>query len=117
MTKTDAGFMKLVNDLACGPRDLSPEQFNLLHSALGFVGEAAEAADWVKKHVVYGQPLNRVELIKEMGDAEFYFAMMRRELGIEREEVLAVVQEKLAARYPAGTFTQKDSVERKDEDA
>lgn len=117
MTKTDAGFMKLVNDLACGPRDLSPEQFNLLHSALGFVGEAAEAADWVKKHVVYGQPLNRAELVKEMGDAEFYFAMMRRELGIEREEVLAVVQEKLAARYPAGTFTQKDSVERKDEDA
>ena len=90
-------------------RTLTPEKLNMLHAFMGLAGEAAEAMDMVKKHVMTGVPLDRAKLIKELGDAEFYMEASRQALGISRETVLKANMEKLSGvggRYEHGYSDQ-----------
>lgn len=95
-------------------KELTPEKIDLLHMAVGISGEAGEIIDAVKKHVVYDRPLDRGNLIEELGDIEFYLQGMRARLGVSREEILDHNMTKLAKRYPTGTFTNADAQARKD---
>jgi NTP pyrophosphatase (non-canonical NTP hydrolase) len=75
---------------------------DLLHAAVGTSGEAGELLDAVKKHWVYNKPLDRTNVIEELGDLEFYMAAMRLVLGVSRDQVLQANVDKLCKRYPAG---------------
>jgi len=48
----------------------------LAHYALGLCEEAGELAGVIKKHVFYGQPIDRDALIKEAGDVLWYLASL-----------------------------------------
>lgn len=72
----------------------------ILHAALGISTEAGELLDAVKKSLFYGKPLDRTNLIEELGDLEWYMAVLRDELGVTQEQVQAVNLAKLQIRYP-----------------
>jgi NTP pyrophosphatase (non-canonical NTP hydrolase) len=93
--------------------NLTPGKADLWHGATGVSGEAGELLDCVKKHVVYGQPLNLENLIEELGDIEFYLQAIRNAVSIPRDYIIKKNVEKLKARYPV-EYTDAAAKERKD---
>jgi len=84
---------------------LNGTTLRVLHAAMGLATEAAEFLDALKKHLFYGKPLDRVNLGEEMGDLEWYLAIARDALQMDRRQIEATVVDKLKARYPDG-FTE-----------
>lgn len=74
----------------------------LAWNAIGLAGEAGEVADTVKKAVFHRHPLDRHELIKELGDVLWYVAALCSKLDVPMNEVMALNIEKLRKRYPDG---------------
>jgi NTP pyrophosphatase (non-canonical NTP hydrolase) len=94
---------------------LTSSSANLLHMAVGVSGEAGELLDAIKKHVIYGKPLDVANVIEELGDLEFYMEGLRAELGIFREETLAANKMKLLGkRYASGTYSDDQAINRAD---
>jgi NTP pyrophosphatase (non-canonical NTP hydrolase) len=85
----------------------------LMHAAVGISGEAGELLDAVKKTWVYGKELDRVNLIEELGDIEWYLEALRQLLDVTREEVIAANIEKLTKRYPV-QYTDELALKRLD---
>lgn len=92
---------------------LTPGKCDLLHGAIGVAGEAGELLDAVKKHVIYGQPLNLKNAIEELGDIEFYLQAIRNTLGIPREHIIKKNVAKLQQRYPV-TYSDEKALSRDD---
>jgi NTP pyrophosphatase (non-canonical NTP hydrolase) len=67
---------------------------------MGAVTEAAELMDALKKSKIYGRPLDRVNLVEEMGDLTWYLAILADELGVSFEEIWEKNINKLRQRYP-----------------
>lgn len=98
---------KMVKDLAKDgdiiTQELTREQAHLWHMATGVAGEAGELLDAVKKHVIYQKPIDRLNVMEELGDLEFYMAGLRQGMDILRGEVLDMNYNKLHnLRYPNG---------------
>lgn len=95
------------------------QQGRTLHAVAGIVTEAGELQDALKKHLFYGRPLDRTNLIEELGDLMWYVALLCDEISWSIDEdqgqvttganvladVLARNIAKLKARY-AGKFTE-----------
>lgn len=81
--------------------------------ALGLAGEAGEVADYLKKVVGHGHPLDVGKAEKEIGDVLWYAAVLAHALGLPLSRVAAANVEKLRARYPDG-FRVEASVNRKE---
>ena len=79
--------------------ELDAEDCHALHMAIGISGESGELLDAVKKAVIYRKPLDRANVVEELGDLEFYMEGLRQGLDITREEVLAANITKLRKRY------------------
>jgi NTP pyrophosphatase (non-canonical NTP hydrolase) len=94
--------------------DLTPEAVNLWHLATGVAGEAGELLDAVKKHAIYTKPLDRENVLEELGDLEFYLEGIRQAIGVTREEVLQGNIDKLAKRYPGFNYTNQAAQNRAD---
>ncbi len=92
----------------------TPEQADMIHAILGISGECGELLDAVKKHVIYGKPLDMANIIEELGDAEFYLQHLRTILGITREQCIDANMIKLAVRYPGYNYTDSKAKERAD---
>lgn len=75
------------------------ERFGILHASFGIAGEAGEVADLVKKCAFTGKRLYTDEIIKELGDLEFYLEALRQQLHITRDEVLNANWKKLSERH------------------
>lgn len=73
---------------------------DLMHAALGLSGEAGEFADCMKKWLVYGSILDRVNAAEEIGDILWYCALACEALDIKMEDVAKRNIEKLKIRYP-----------------
>ena len=82
--------------------ELSPRDV-LINGVMGLCGEAGEAIDIVKKHLMQGHELDRDKLIKELGDVAWYLAETATALDADLEDVLSRNIEKLKKRYPNGT--------------
>ena len=91
----------------------TPLQCELLHAAIGIAGEAGELLDAVRKHVFDGQPLDRENVIEELGDLCFYMEAAMQAVGVSREEIEQRNQAKLSKRYEAG-YSDQQAQERKD---
>lgn len=89
----------LAKDGASICAELTPEQANLFHMAVGIAGEAGELLDAIKKHAIYQKPLDVENVIEELGDLEFYMQGLRSALNLTRSETLAHNIEKLSKRY------------------
>lgn len=85
-----------------------------LHAAVGIAGEAGEVVDAVKKAWAYGKPLDKTNLVEELGDVMFYVQAMANTIGVSMEEITAANVAKLSKRYPTGEFTQHHAAARLD---
>lgn len=93
---------------------LTASEANLLHLALGISGEAGEVVDAVKKTAIYNKPLDRDNIIEELGDLEFYMEGLRQAIGVTREEVIESNVQKLGKRYASGKYSDKQAQDRAD---
>ena len=109
-----AGF---VHQLAKNPGEINATldltKLNLLHMVIGISGEAGELLDQFKKHVVYNKPLNRENVVEELGDLVFYMQGMMNTLLISWDEIFNANIAKLKVRYAAG-YSDKAAQKRAD---
>lgn len=96
--------------------DLTPASAHALHMAIGVSGEAGELLDAVKKYAVYVKPIDRENVIEELGDLEFYMEGLRQGLGILREETLTANTLKLSKRYTDKKFSNEQAQLRADKE-
>lgn len=94
--------------------ELTPSKAHDLHMAVGIVGEAGELIDAIKKAVIYNKPLDRDNVIEELGDIEFYMEGLRQSLNITREETILANIEKLGKRYSSGNYSNQQAQDRAD---
>lgn len=96
---------------------LTPEAVNAWHHATGIAGEAGELLDAIKKHVIYNKPLDRANVIEELGDLEFYMEGLRQGLNITREETVEGNVIKLSTRYAGLQYSDAAAQARADKAA
>ena len=94
--------------------DLDPAKANLLHMAVGVSGEAGELLDAIKKHTIYGKPLDRENVKEEAGDILFYLNNILLNVGFTLEEVIEHNIEKLSKRYSQGSYSNEQAQDRAD---
>lgn len=85
-----------------------------LHAGLGVCGEAGELADAIKKEVIYGKPLNRENIIEELGDLHWYMQAVQNLYQLSDQEILQYNADKLAKRYASLTFSSESAIVRAD---
>lgn len=103
LTKTGNEILGMQTGLIC----------DMNHMALGIAGEAGEIVDCIKKHTIYGKPLDLENLKEELGDMEFYLSHLRDMFGFTRKEILEGNLAKLNKRYKGG-YSDKAAEERLD---
>lgn len=91
----------------------NPEQA-LAHAAIGLNTEAGEALDAVKKHWIYKQDLNVINLIEELGDLQFYVQALCNILCIDIEQLKYINMAKLSKRYPNLEYSDEHAKQRLD---
>ncbi|MNF40756.1 MazG nucleotide pyrophosphohydrolase domain protein [compost metagenome] len=92
---------------------LTPESVNLWHLGTGVGGEAGELLDAIKKYVAYNKPLDRENVIEELGDLMFYMEGIMQAINVSRDEVVAFNIQKLGKRYAQG-YSDRAAQERAD---
>jgi NTP pyrophosphatase (non-canonical NTP hydrolase) len=94
--------------------EITGSDVNMIHMVMGISGEAGELLDAVKKATVYRKELDRVNIIEELGDLEFYMEGLRQELGITRGETLEENIKKLGKRYEGFKYSNQAAINRAD---
>lgn len=94
---------------------LTPRQATALHMAVGVAGEAGELLDAIKKWAIYQKPLDRTNVLEELGDIEFFLEGLRQDLDIAREDTLQFNMAKLEKRY-RGEYTDAEAAARADKE-
>lgn len=73
----------------------------LLHAILGMQDEIGEMAKAIKGWIFYGKPLDRLNLVEELGDTMWFIALMCNVLGVDMENALMEANiRKLQVRFP-----------------
>lgn len=96
---------------------LTPEMAHAWHMATGIAGEAGEALDAVKKYAIYCKPIDRENVVEELGDLEFYMEGLRQGLNITRQETLDHNIAKLSVRYSSKQYSDTQAQARADKEA
>ncbi len=86
-------------------------QSRLLHGMLGVCTEAGELQDVIKKHLIYGKPIDLTNVMEECGDVLWYLALILHATGFTMEEAMERNIAKLKARFPDG-FTEEKALNR-----
>jgi len=87
------------------------ELIRLLHGSMGLVTESGEFMDAIKKHLFYGKPLDKINLIEESGDLFWYLAIIHSVFGKAFEYAMTLNIKKLRARY-GDTFNSERALVR-----
>ena len=88
-----------------------PQDQLIINACLGLSGEVGEVNDLIKKNMFQGHPLNKEDLINELGDIAWYLAEAATALDIDLETILKGNIEKLKKRFPDG-FSSENSINR-----
>lgn len=87
---------------------------HLVHAVLGMLTELGELADPIKKHLIYGKPLDTENYLEEDGDLRWYMALGESAINAPHEDVIKYNNlQKLRKRYPA-TYSDADALARAD---
>jgi NTP pyrophosphatase (non-canonical NTP hydrolase) len=86
----------------------------LTHAALGIAGEAGELVDAIKKHVIYGKPLDLENVREEIGDIRFYIEALCNILDLHDQTIIQANMNKLAKRYKDLTYSSTSAIQRAD---
>jgi hypothetical protein len=84
---------------------------DMIHSAMGIFTEAAEFLSAVYSSCFEDQSFDTTNAIEELGDLEWYMAVMRKRLGVMQEQVQRINIAKLKARYP-DKFATREALNR-----
>lgn len=90
---------------------LSPEQVDLLHCCQGLCTEAGEAMDALKRHFMYKNHLDSVNLREELGDILWYIGMICERMGWDMSTIMERNIQKLRVRFP-DKFTENSALNR-----
>ena len=82
-----------------GTATLRGDLMRMLHAAIGMCTEVGELQDAIKKHLIYDRPLDRVNVVEELGDVLWYLVLAADACGVSLEDVMRVNAAKLARRY------------------
>lgn len=77
----------------------TPVAIRLDHAADGMCTEAGEFKDAMKKYKFYGRPIDRTNLIEELGDLMWYIGIACDVLDVSLDEVMEININKLKVRY------------------
>lgn len=91
-----------------------PRKLDAMHFAIGLASDAGELLDCLKKYAIYNQPINKENLIEELGDIEWFLQAIRDLFHISRERTIKANIGKLVARYPNVVYSDKDAKNRQD---
>lgn len=72
----------------------------LLHGALGVGTEGGELENALKRALFYKKPIDKLNVLEEIGDTLWYLAILIDALGSSFEEAFERNIAKLRARYP-----------------
>lgn len=86
------------------------QDIDVVHAILGKATEAGELLEALKLGMD-GQALDRTNLMEELGDGQWYDAILANALGFTFEEVQQINIDKLRARFP-DKFTEYDAQNR-----
>lgn len=86
------------------------QDIDLVHAIIGKATEAGELLEALKLGMD-GQALDRTNLMEELGDGQWYDAILANALGFTFEEVQQINIDKLRARFP-DKFTEYDAQNR-----
>jgi NTP pyrophosphatase (non-canonical NTP hydrolase) len=86
---------------------------DLIHAALGVTSDAGELATQIKAHVIYGKPLDKVNVVEECGDVLWFVCRMLDAVGVSLNDCAAHNIGKLQKRYP-DRYTDQAALERAD---
>lgn len=75
---------------------MTPFGAHILHMAVGISGEAGELLSAIANLTVFGNALDKDNVVEELGDMEFYMEGLRAGMGITREECLQVKADAVA---------------------
>ena len=92
----------------------SSEDMALMHAALGVCGEAVELADAIKKSIIYGKPIDKANIVEELGDLRFYIQALMNILKIDEQLILNTNGTKLARRYKNLEYSNEAAIARAD---
>ena len=79
---------------------LNPEQFRMLHAAMGMMTEACEFLEIVAANLRDGKPFDRAHILEELGDSSWYQAIPVNIFNLNWDQILQANIDKLRARYP-----------------
>lgn len=88
---------------------------DLIHAVLGVCSEAGELADPVKKAMMYGKPLDILNIKEGAGGLLWYLALLCRALDCTMDELGVQVIDKLRKRYPS-SYSDSAAVARADKE-
>lgn len=86
-------------------------KIRLLHAIMGLVTEAGELMDALKRHVYYGEELDYVNIVEELGDISYYMGMAIDDVGVDLDYVINKNISKLRKRYN-GEFSKDKALNR-----
>lgn len=89
-------------------RLLDWKTIRFLHAAMGICTETGELMDALKKHLIYGKDIDKVNINEEIGDLFWYVALLADAYGFTFEDSMEKNIAKLKARYP-NRFNEKDA--------
>lgn len=87
----------------------------LMHAGAGLSSESGEIWDQVKKHLIYGKPLDKLNIIEEAGDQLWYLALALKAVGGTMQQAMEMNIAKLEKRY--GDKFSKEKALNRDLDA
>lgn len=108
--RTDSkSYIPVVHRIASDKMQL----IRLIHAHLGMSSETGETADAIKKHLIYGQPLDVENIFEECGDKLWYIVLALSAIDRTLDECMQHNIDKLKLRYPE-KFTEELAKERLD---
>jgi NTP pyrophosphatase (non-canonical NTP hydrolase) len=78
----------------------TPEQIEYIHTALGLISEAGEIIEEVLNSAITQRPIDKVNMVEELGDVNWYVALGLRAAESTFEEAQTININKLKDRYP-----------------
>lgn len=94
-----------------GDRERALMMSRVMHGMMGVVTEIGEAMDVLKKHFIYGTPIDWVNVMEEAGDKAWYIALILHAAGYTFSDALERNIAKLKKRF-GGAFSQEAAVKR-----
>ena len=89
-------YVKATSLLAC------PNLARILHGITGISSEGGELLSMLKAHLMYGRPLDKINIVEECGDILWFMTILLGSIDSNIEEAMQVNCEKLSVRYPQG---------------